>query len=83
MSEGEHTIYTLTRRIEARQSGETTGWGETHSMELVLGQAVRWLSENDNLIEIDKEHPFLTEDDRREIEQVRALIKEAKELYEL
>lgn len=83
MSGGEHVIYGLTRRIEAREARETTGWGEQRSMEIVLENAVAWLKESDGLLEIDKASPFLTPDERKEIEDVRVLIKQAKELYDL
>lgn len=75
-------VHDLTRRIAARERGETVGYGETLSLRNQLDAAVLpWLAEWQRLFEIAPED--LTEEERRGVTTMQALVTRARVLYEL
>ena len=69
-------IESLTRRIEARERGEQTGYGERRSLEIeITSRAVPFLAE---WHEIETEHPdVLPADVAGELVTIRALLERA------
>lgn len=70
----------LRRRIAARIEGVEVGYGETHSLRNVLGCSAEPIIRD---LEMLAAHGVLEGDEAKELVELKALVREARALYQL